>query len=87
MIAVMKEQKNRIHPHKFTLWVACKYSDDVCGLNQCIYCKTKSVQLDNFELPVIFWYSTAVIIISSITIIASRNAFRQREMTSTGVGL
>ena len=22
MIAVMKEEKNRIHPHKFTLWIA-----------------------------------------------------------------
>jgi cytochrome c oxidase subunit 3 len=33
-----------------------------------------------FELPGIFWYSTVIIIISSLTLHLSQNAFKQRAM-------
>ena len=40
MEAVSMQQRKKIHPHKFTLWVAIgKYHDDVCRVDQCIYCK------------------------------------------------
>lgn len=81
MIAVMKEQKNRIHPHKFTLWIAlASIVMMFTGFTSAYIIKRNMANWLTFELPTIFWYSTAVIIISSVTIIASRNYFRQREM-------
>ena len=81
MIAVMKEQKNRIHPHKFTLWIAlASIVMMFTGLTSAYIVKRNLANWITFDLPKIFWYSTAVIIISSLTIILSRNYFRQREM-------
>jgi cytochrome c oxidase subunit 3 len=81
MIAVMKEQKNRIHPHKFTLWIAlASIIMMFTGFTSAYIVKRSMADWITFELPRIFWYSTAVIILSSITIIISRNYFRQRDM-------
>ncbi len=81
MIAVMKEQKNKIHPHKFTLWVAlASIVMMFTGFTSAYIVKRNMANWISFQLPKIFWYSTAVIIISSITIILSRNCFRRREM-------
>ncbi len=81
MIAVMNEQKNRIHPHKFTLWIAlASIVMMFAGLTSAYIVKRNLSNWITFDLPIIFWYSTAIIILSSITIIISRNAFRQREM-------
>ena len=81
MIAVMKQEKKRIHPHKFTLWIALTSIIMMfTGLTSAYIIKRNLANWITFELPTIFWYSTAVIIISSITIILSRNYFRQRQM-------
>lgn len=83
MIALMKEEKNRIHPHKFTLWIAlASIVMMFAGLTSAYIIKRNLSNWISFDMPIIFWYSTAVIIISSITILASRSAFRQREMKS-----
>ena len=77
----MKEEKNRIHPHKFTLWIAlASIVMMFAGLTSAYIIKRNLSNWIAFDLPIIFWYSTAVIIISSVTILASRSAFRQREM-------
>jgi len=81
MIAVMKQEKKRIHPHKFTLWIAlASIVMMFAGFTSAYIVKRNLANWITFDLPKIFWYSTAVIIISSITIIISRNYFRQREM-------
>lgn len=81
MIAVMKVQKDRIHPHKFSLWIAlASIIMMFTGFTSAYLVKRNMANWTTFELPRIFWYSTAVIIFSSITIIFSRNYFRQREM-------
>lgn len=81
MIAVMNQEKKRIHPHKFTLWIAlASIIMMFTGLTSAYIIKRNLANWLTFELPRIFWYSTAVILISSITIIASRNYFRQRQM-------
>ncbi|MDQ6845538.1 MAG: cytochrome c oxidase subunit 3 [Bacteroidota bacterium] len=83
MIALMNEQKNRIHPHKFTLWIAlASIVMMFAGFTSAYIIKRNLSNWMTFDLPGIFWYSTAVIIFSSITILLSRNAFRQREMQS-----
>ena len=81
MIAVMKDQKNRIHPHKFTLWIAlASIVMMFAGLTSAYIIKRNLANWITFDLPLIFWYSTAVIIISSITIMLSRKAFKERHM-------
>lgn len=81
MIAVMKEQKERMHPHKFSLWIAlASIIMMFTGFTSAYLVKRNMANWTSFELPQIFWYSTAVIIISSITIVISRNYFRQREI-------
>lgn len=81
MIAVMKQEKKRIHPHKFTLRIAlASIIMMFTGLTSAYIIKRNLANWITFELPTIFWYSTAVIIISSITISISRNYFRQRQM-------
>ncbi len=81
MIAVMNEPRNRIHPHKFTLWIGlASIVMMFTGLTSAYIVKRNMANWITFDLPLIFWYSTAVIILSSITIIISRNYFRQREM-------
>ncbi|MEP6582680.1 MAG: cytochrome c oxidase subunit 3 [Ginsengibacter sp.] len=81
MIALMKEEKKGIHPHKFTLWIAlASIVMMFAGLTSAYIIKRNLSNWITFDLPIIFWYSTAVIIISSVTILASRSAFRQREM-------
>src|ERR1043165_6855371 len=82
MIAVMKEEKNRIHPHKFTLWIGLAGIVMMfAGFTSAYIVKRNLANWITFDLPEIFWYSTAVIILSSITIIVSRNCFKHGEMS------
>jgi cytochrome c oxidase subunit 3 len=81
MIAVMKEQKNRIHPYKFTLWIGlASIVMMFTAFTSAYIIKRNLANWITFELPTIFIYSTGVILLSSLTIIVSRNYFRQRDM-------
>ncbi len=81
MIAVMKEQRKRIHPHKFTLWIGlASIVMMFTGLTSAYIVKRSLSDWITFDLPRIFWYSTAVILISSLTIMASRKFFKERRM-------
>lgn len=79
-LAVM-EQRKRIHPHKFTLWVGvASIVMMFAGLTSAYIVKRNQANWISFDLPAMFWYSTAIIIISSITLYISNQAFKQREM-------
>jgi cytochrome c oxidase subunit 3 len=81
MGTVVMEQRKRIHPHKFTLWVGiASIIMMFAGLTSAYIVKRNQANWFSFELPVVFWYSTAVIMISSITLWMAQNAFQQREM-------
>ena len=81
MSIVVREQKKRIHPHKFTLWVAlASITMMFAGFTSAYIIKRNQVNWVSFNLPAIFWYSTAVIIASSVTIHLAQNAFRVRDM-------
>lgn len=81
MIAVMKEEKNSIHPLKFVMWAACASIVMMfAGLSSAYIVKRNQGNWLTFDIPIIFYYSTAVIILSSITIILSRKAFIDRRM-------
>jgi len=75
------EQRKRIHPHKFTLWVGiASVIMMFAGLTSAYIVKRNQANWFSFELPIVFWYSTAVIIISSITLWMAQKSFQQREM-------
>lgn len=79
----MNDQRKRIHPHKFTLWVGIgSIVMMFAGLTSAYIVKRNLANWITFDIPTIFWYSTLVIIISSLTIMASRNYFKQGEMTN-----
>lgn len=81
MELVMKQDRKKIHPHKFTLWVGIgSIVMMFAGLTSAYIVKRNLVNWISFDLPVIFWFSTAVIILSSLTIFLSLNYFKNGEM-------
>ncbi len=81
MDIVINDQRKRIHPHKFTLWVGIgSIVMMFAGLTSAYIVKRNLANWITFDLPVIFWFSTAVIIVSSITVMLTRNYFKQAEM-------
>ena len=82
MSTVVMEQRKRIHPHKFTLWVGlASIVMMFAGLTSAYIVKRSQANWLTFELPKVFWYSTGTIILSSITLFFAQNAFKNREMT------
>jgi len=81
MTTVSSNQRNRIHPHKFTLWVAMgSIVMMFAGLTSAYIVRSNQANWLEFSLPVIFWYSTAVILASSVTMHLSVKAFKARAM-------
>ncbi len=72
----------KIHPHKFTLWIAIgSIVMMFAGLTSAYIIKRNQPNWLEFNLPVTFWYSTAAILASSITIWLAVRAFRNGEMS------
>lgn len=81
MSAIANEAPKRIHPHKFTLWVAMgSIIMMFAGLTSAYIVKKNQSSWLEFDLPVVFMYSTIVIIASSVTIHLAAKAFKAREM-------
>lgn len=81
MSAIVNEAPKRIHPHKFTLWVAMgSIIMMFAGLTSAYIVKKNQSSWLEFDLPVVFIYSTIVIIASSATIHLATKAFKAREM-------
>ncbi len=77
------DQRKRIHPHKFTLWVGIgSIVMMFAGLTSAYIVKRNLANWITFDIPTIFWYSTVVIIASSLAIMASRKYFKQGEMAN-----
>lgn len=81
MSAVAMEQRKKIHPHKFTLWVGIgSLLMMFAGLTSAYIVKRNQANWQSFDLPQFFWYSTVAIIASSVTIYLAEKAFKQRQM-------
>ncbi|HXB95508.1 MAG TPA: heme-copper oxidase subunit III [Puia sp.] len=77
----MNEQRKKIHPHKFTLWVALgSIIMMFAGLTSAYVVKRDQPGWTTFSIPRAFWYSTAVLLTSSLTIQMALKAFKDREM-------
>lgn len=83
MSTVAMEQRKKIHPHKFTLWVGiASILMMFAGLTSAYIVRRNLANWVTFELPKAFWYSTLVIIASSITVWIAQRKFKNREMAA-----
>src|SRR5688572_19692357 len=78
---VAQAQRKKIHPHKFTLWVAIgSIVMMFAGLTSAFIVKSNQTSWTPIEIPFVFWISTAAIIASSLTIQLALRSFKQRQM-------
>ncbi len=81
MDIVSDQQRKRIHPHKFVLWVAIgSILMMFAGLTSAFIVKSNQAGWRQVTLPKVFWFSTTVILISSLTVQMALRSFKQREM-------
>jgi cytochrome c oxidase subunit 3 len=81
MATVVSKERKRIHPHKFILWVAMgSIVMMFAGLTSAYLVRKAQANWLVFSLPPVFWFSTAVILISSLTMHLAMKSFRAREM-------
>lgn len=74
-------QSKKIHPHKFTLWVGIgSIVMMFAGLTSAYIVKRNQAGWVGYELPIAFWYSTAIILASSLTLHLALKSFKERAM-------
>src|SRR5258708_16090053 len=77
----VNDQRKKIHPHKFTLWVALgSIIMMFAGLTSAYIVKRDAPGWTTFAIPRAFWYSTAVILVSSLTVQMALRSFKERAM-------
>ena len=82
MATVAMEQQKRLHPHKFTMWVAiASILMMFGGLTSAYIVKRNQANWQTFELPIAFWYSTAIVLASSLTMLLALRSFKERQMS------
>jgi len=75
------DQNKKIHPHKFTLWVGIAAIIMMfAGLTSAYIVKREQPGWTSFTTPIAFYYSTAVMLISSVTIFLAGKSFKERRM-------
>ncbi len=77
----MSEQRVKVHPHKFTLWVAIgSILMMFAGLTSAYIVKRAQANWALLEIPTAFWISTVVILASSLTIWMAKKSFKERRL-------
>ncbi|HET7003472.1 MAG TPA: cytochrome c oxidase subunit 3 [Puia sp.] len=75
------DQNKKIHPHKFILWVAIgSIIMMFAGLTSAYIVKREQPGWTTYSTPLAFYYSTAVLLISSLTIFLAGKSFTERRM-------
>ncbi len=81
MDIVSNQQKKKMHPHKFTLWVAIgSLVMMFAGLTSAFIVKSNQVNWKPVALPKVFWFSTVVILLSSLAVHLALRSFKNGEM-------
>lgn len=81
MSVLAMQQQNKIHPHKFTLWVGIgSILMMFAGLTSAYIVKRNQANWAGFDLPVAFYYSTVIMLASSGTMWMAVKAFKERWM-------
>jgi len=74
------DRGKRMHPYKFTLWVAIgSIVMMFAGLTSAFIVKSNQVNFTEVAMPGVFWFSTAVMILSSMTLQMALRSFKQGE--------
>ncbi|WP_344974262.1 cytochrome c oxidase subunit 3 [Compostibacter hankyongensis] len=74
-------QRKRIHPYKFNMWVAMgSIVMMFAGFTSAYLVMQSRSTWQSFELPEVFWFSTAVILVSSGTIQWAYRSFKAHNM-------
>jgi cytochrome c oxidase subunit III len=82
MVSSSSPERKRLHPHKFTMWVALAAIVMMfAGLTSAYIVKKANTNWLEFELPAIFWYSTFTILLSSVMMHLALKSFKAREMS------
>ena len=82
MDIVSTTQQKRIHPHKFTLWIAmASIIMMFAGLTSAYVVKSNAPNWEEIDTPKLFIISTAVLLASSLTMQLALRAFKQRFMS------
>lgn len=75
-------QKTKAHPQKYLLWVALAGIIMMfAGLSSAFIVKRSQANWLAFNVPLIFYYSTAALLFSSVTLLLARRAFNLRQMS------
>lgn len=82
MMTVEKStQRKKIHPKKFAMWIAIGSIIMMFGgLTSGYIVRRSQGNWETFRLPLAFYISTAVILVSSLTLHMALRSFRQRRM-------
>lgn len=81
MSAILSNERKKIHPHKFTLWVAMgSIIMMFAGLTSAYIVRKSAANWLTFNLPPVFWASTIVILFSSLTMYLAVKSFKARQM-------
>jgi cytochrome c oxidase subunit III len=81
MAEAVSTQRKKIHPHKFTLWVGIgSIIMMFAGLTSAYIVKGSMPGFSSVQMPQIFYYSTAVMLISSFTMQWGLKSFKERGM-------
>jgi cytochrome c oxidase subunit 3 len=81
MFEEMTAERKKIHPHKFTLWVGLgSIVMMFAGLTSAYIVKRSQANWVSFDLPVVFWISTIVMVASSLTVFLAQRNFKERLM-------
>lgn len=78
---IVSSSQQKIHPHKFTLWIAIgSIIMMFAGLTSAYIVKGEQPGWTTVVVPKLFYYSTAVMLISSLTMQIALKAFKERSM-------
>jgi cytochrome c oxidase subunit III len=81
MTEAVSTQRKKIHPHKFTLWIGIgSIIMMFAGLTSAYIVKGSLPGWSSVNIPQIFYYSTAVMLLSSITMQWALKSFKERGM-------
>ena len=75
------ERTQKMHPHKFTLWIAIgSITMMFAGFTSAYIVKSNQAGWEAVQVPKIFYLSTALIVLSSVSIFLAQKAMAAREM-------
>lgn len=88
MNIVNNAMTQKMHPHKFTLWIAMgSLVMMFAGLTSAFIVKSNQAGWKPITLPTVFWFSTVAMVVSSLTVYGAVRAARNQQLSATRIWL